>query len=238
MAVASQRAFARSLRRVRLTFDGALGAGAFASSWFTVVAVDAWGASVAVVEALAVASRPNDLELALSRDLTPGAHYRIDIAAGIPDAEADPSPSGSVEAILGTPQRQASRDRDLRAVIDSIFQHDAAHDGDDFVEGASGDLESVTGEENGRAAVRRRVAAQGLRWDSTYGPGVREFVDAPVTGLYAVRGSIAENLRLDDRVRNVDVVVGDATVDGDDVQIPVSVEFVGGVTSTVEVPLG
>ena len=235
MATAILAAFARSPRRLRLTFDAALGSGAFSTSWFTVVAVDAWGVTVATVEAFVVASRSVDVELALDHDLSPGAHYRVDVAAGIPGGGVEPSPASSAGFVLGVPLLQADPERDHDEITDAIFRRDVAHSGADVVESQTGDLESVNGVENGRAAVRRRAAAQGLRWDSSYGPGIRQFVDAPVFGLYAMRGQIAENLRQDDRVRTANVVIGEATVDGADVTVPIDVEFVGGALSRIEV---
>lgn len=235
MAVAIRQAFARSERRVRLRFDGTLGSGAFNIAFFSIAIVDGLATAVAPVEAFVVASRPDELELAVDVNITTGARYRIDVAAGLPDGVGDPGPACSAEFTLGVPAAAPSEEVGDQRLLDAIFQCDLGHDGEDFVEGPDGDLEYVSGVENGRVSVRRRAAANGLRWDSTYGPGLREFVDAPVFSLPAMRGRLSENLRRDDRVARVDVGLDAATIDDGTVTVPIEVEFAGGLRSTVEV---
>jgi hypothetical protein len=235
MAVAIRQAFARSARRVRLRFDGSLGSGAFSTAFFSIAIVDGLATTVAPVEAFVVAGRPDELELAVSTDITIGARYLLTVAAGIPDGVGDPGPACSAEFTLGVPATAPSEEVGEQRLRDAIFQCDLGHDGQDFVEGPDGDLEYVSGVENGRISVRRRAAANGLRWDSSFGPGLREFVDAPVFSLPAMRGRLSENLRRDDRVARVDVGLDAATLDDGTVTIPIEVEFVGGQRSAVEV---
>jgi len=235
MATAIRQAFARSERRVRLRFDGSLGSGAFSTAWFSIAVVNDWATAVTPVEAFVVASRPDELELAVSTDLTIGARYRVDVAAGIPDGADDPGPACSAEFTLGVPMSAPSEELLDRRLLDAVFQSDLAHDGHDFVEGPDGDLEHVSGVENGRVSIRRRAAANGLRWDESFGPGLREFVDAPIFSIPAMRGKLAENLRRDDRVTKVDVGLDGATIDDGTVTVPIDVEFVGGLRSQVDV---
>ncbi len=201
----------RHERRVRLRLDTELRPAAFQSTGFyTLACKDGRGVSPAVVGALAVGADLHEVELALAADLAPGALYEVSIA-GAPTTDGGTATGASLFRF-----GEASTARDGAPGVDDLdallYGVDLVHDGNDYVETADGDLASIAGLPNVEAAVRRRLLADGLPWDPSYGPNARRFVDGPSGALPPLRGSLVKEGLKDDRVAAIDVTLGPESV--------------------------
>lgn len=187
----------RHERRIRLVFDAPQLSGMFVASRFTVTSFDGLSAPLTPVkQALVVAGQPEAVELALGQDLQQGGVYDIALD-GVSVAQARFGQSMAL-ATLQAPETD-------RAAL--LYGTDLMHDGNDFIETASGDLASVAGVANVRAALWRRMTSMGLPWDPTYAPKLREYIDGTPGALPGVRGLLTREAMADDRVASVDVTV-------------------------------
>ena len=218
MTVALVSALVRHERRVRLFFDVALAAGAFASlSYYSVESVDGNATPPAPVKAFAVASSPTVVELALDGDLVQGAAYRF-LAEGVPAVDLTSTPPGSnAVAQLPTEARPAAlgtrgNSNDLER---TIFGVDILFDAD-FQVDPSGDLSTQGGAPVLRRDLASRLLSDGLPWDSTFGLRPRQYVDGAASAVFALRGKAVDQVLLDDRVRSCT-----ASVDASDPTAPV-----------------
>lgn len=193
--------FVRSVRRVRVEFSTALAAGAFSSSWFSLVCNDSTTGDPTVVAALPVPALGNYVELVADRDLPGDASYTLSIAAGVPATDATTAAAASQLFIIPAESRAPSKSVSANDIIDLIFQEDIAHD---MVKGhqlaPDGDLASVSGPANVRANLKRGMVSQGLPHRVDWGAGLREDVDAPNVTLPAMRGKIEQQALRDDRI--------------------------------------
>lgn len=216
MTTVLQALLQRGDRRIRLLFSGALASGAFGStlgvtSLYVVTSVDGSGPSPDVDAAIAVTTDPNAVELALDADLVGGGVYQV-TCTSVPVA-VGPAYSGSMQLGIGLevdalPNAEpATSDLDLL-----LYGRDITHDGTDFVQDASGDLLTVTGRDNWRAAMRRRLMSYGLPWDETYGARPDQYVNAPDPYRLPLSGALLAQARADDRTKqaSVDVARDDA----------------------------
>jgi hypothetical protein len=199
--VAFNNLVVRSVRRVRLEFSTALAAGAFVTSWFTVVSEDSATGDPVVVAALAVPTLTNYVELALDRDLAEGGQYTLHVASGVPAADASTAPAAVQYFYPPTAAPAPSEAMSAQDLLRVIFQEDVAHDpakGHTFA--PDGDLAIVDGPENVKATQTRGLLSSGLIHRFGWGAKLREFVDAPSLMLPTLRGRIERQLRRDDRV--------------------------------------
>ena len=196
----------RHERRVRLRFDVELRPSAFLATNFYVVANrDGRGVSPAIAGALVVGADLHELELALGADLAPGALYEVRVA-GAPAADGT-TVDASALFRPGEPSTDPERPTGVDDLDAILYGVDLVHDGVDYVETADGDLASVTGIPNVEAAVRRRLFADGLPWDPTYGAKARRFVDGPSGALPPLRGALVKEALKDDRVATADATL-------------------------------
>jgi hypothetical protein len=191
-------------RRVQLLFSTALGASAFTSaSLYSATNIDGSGASPTIVAVYMVANSPHAVELALGCDLVPGGRYEF-TANGVPALDGaegvTPTPSTTV-GTFGNPtvaaQKQKGGTSELEALLYGV---DLLFANGDFVEAASGDLDTISGAPNLSAALYRRLFSDGLAWDASYGLKSRSYVDGPAGLLTSIRGRAEAQMRADDRV--------------------------------------
>jgi hypothetical protein len=203
----------RGTRRVRLIFTGNLAAGAYTSTaLYTVTCEDGSGPSPTnVVAVYAIANTPTAVELAIDEDLVSGGLYQIG-CTNVPCADLS-NFTGILNARVALPlttpvnAEPAANDIDLL-----LYGRDLLHDGDDFVEDATGDLGTIDGRDNYRGAMGRRMMSDGLPWDDTYGPKAEQYVDGPETEAKPFAGALIAQARADDRTKQatVDIVQSDA----------------------------
>lgn len=206
----------RGLRRVRLIFSGNLAAGAFTStSFYSVTNDDGLGATPDVVAAYAVANTPSAVELVIDQDLAPGSLYTMGCVA-VPCADLSTF-TGTLDARTGlsltTPINVEPARNDVSLIL---YGRDLLHDGDDFVEDATGDLATVSGRENWRGAMDRRMTSEGLPWDDGYGAKPEEYVDAPETQATPFAGNLLAQARADDRTKQASVDIVQSSEDAGD----------------------
>lgn len=197
----------RGTRRVRLFFSGALAAGAFTSaSLYSVTNVDGAGPTPSIEDVFAVTGSPGAVELAVSLDLAPGSLYEI-ACEDVPCADSTLY-TGEVQSTTGQPTKAQTNVEPEVDDVDLLFYgRDIVHDGDDFVEDATGDLDTISGRENWRGAMSRRMAGSPLPWDPTYSPDVEQYVDAPDAFQLPLAGRLLSQARLDDRTKSASVEV-------------------------------
>lgn len=199
----------RSNRRIRLAFSEALAAGAFTSTApYSVSCTDGTGVSPSVVAAFVVPDSPHVVELAVGADLTDGAVYEVS-AVGVPASGGGSTLAGTSApfrrgVILESPRVVDTQADDLLA---ELYGEDLAHDGNDIVEDASGDLGKIGGVANVEAAASRGLLSEGLEWDDSWGAKLRRFVDAPYASAGEMRGVCIRQLLRDDRVRRASVAI-------------------------------
>jgi hypothetical protein len=233
MAIEFQSVIVRQPTRLRLRFSNTLASGAFSTSWFTLASLDAAGADPEVSAALVVASAANELELVLTAPLVPGGLYEITVAAGLPAADSSTTAVASQVFRPPTPAAPPSPSVQQSDLMALVYGVDIVHNGQDFVLAPSGDLETVSGPENAKTAVVRRLLSDGLPYNPSYGGRAREFVDAPTPTLPAARGRLEAEARREPRVRSARVELTPNANDGD-VTLRVNVELIGAVSASAE----
>lgn len=213
--VAYRNLLIRSPRRIRVTFSSALASGAFSPSWFTVSSLDGAGADPDVVVALAIDGAPEQVELALSTDLAPGGRYELAIAAGVPGADATTGLAAAEGFQTGAPPRAPAASFTASDLMNRLFLVDLLHEGGRFVETPDGDLATVGGPPNVKAAIERRVVSGPLPHRPDYGGNARKFVDAPAPILTMLRGQLERQARRDRRVVAASIEITEDRNDGD-----------------------
>jgi hypothetical protein len=227
-----QTLFVRSTSRLRLRFSSALAAGAFDTSWFTLASVDAAGEAPVALAALVVASRADELELALYPEFVDGGRYEITIAEGLPATDLSELAETVREfwaPIVGAAPSPSVQHSDR---ANEVYGVDLLHDGTDFVRAANFDLATVAGLANVQGAIPRRLTSDGLPYNPEFGGHARQFVDAPTPVLPLARGRLEAEARRDSRVREAKVELARDANDGT-VVMNVDARLVGstGVTS-------
>ncbi len=216
----------RSPSRVRLVFDVALSGGDYAAAGYTVTSQDGSAANPVVRAALMVMGSGNVLELALATDMVADRVYTVACVG---------TTSGSLPLRLGGAPAAPSPELTYDASLDVLFGRDLVWTGQDWAEGADGDLADIGGPENAKAAIDRRMGSNGLLWDSTYGLKAREHIDGAPGGAFNLRGDIVRQARADDRVRDAKATIADPTDDAPgDVQVNIDLRFVGDISDTLE----
>jgi hypothetical protein len=230
-------------RRLRLVFSSALAAGAFgtpAPAAYVVDNEDGRGPSPGVAAAIIVASATANVELALDTDLVRGALYRI-TAIGIVGTDASSSTSASDQLFrFGEEPRLFNVEPKVLDADLLLYGRDCVWTGTDYLETAEGDLATVGGIVNVKGALRRRLVGSPLPWAPGYSPRARQFVDAPISSIGGLRGSLQAQAMLDDRVKSVVVrlVLDDTTPD--ESYFEVTPTFIGATTTgtdAVDVPI-
>ena len=145
----------RHERRLRVRLDAELAPAAFlATTFYSVTNRDGRAVSPPVVGALVVSSDLHQVELALGADLVDGALYEVTVS-GAPNADGSTTTGATlVRPGQAPPQPTESTDDDIARVLYGV---DLVHDGDDYLEGADGDLDTIAGEANLEAALQRRL---------------------------------------------------------------------------------
>ena len=198
----------RGNRRVRVTWTGPLGAGAFTTPTpYAVTSVDGAGFNPITVGAVfAVATDPNSVELAVNADWAAGGVYQVGFAA-VPCADLT-NYTGTLAAQVPFQPGAAPNQEPAATGIDALlFGRDLAHDGNDLVEYATGDLLTVTGPANWQSAIVRRELSQGLTWDPAYSPQAAEYVDAPAFYQKPLAGRVVAQALADRRTKTASVAV-------------------------------
>lgn len=204
----------RGTRRVRFLFSGPLAAGAFTStSYYSVTSADFGGFSPITVEAVfAIATDANAVEISVSEDLTPGDLYNLSVTA-VPTVDSS-DPSGTLQDRPPLPIQDLQDTEPQTSDIDLLFYNrDLLHDGLDFVETASGDLATTSGQSNWLGALNRRTQSYGIKWDPAYGAGAYTFVDAPQPYAVPLAGQLLAQCRADNRTQQATVDVAQSPSD-------------------------
>lgn len=235
MAINFVTAVVKTERRLRLFFDNTLAAGAFVTSFYTVENIDGVGPDPDVVSALIVSGAPNAVELALSENFAPKGLYKLDVASGVPATDFSTAPAASYEFRTAGQRLAPSEEIDANEVDREFFGEDIVWDGRDWAEDAEGDIAAISGVENARQAVIRRLEGSPLQWDETYSPRAREFVDGPPTVLGDLRGLMVAQALEDDRVEQADAKVLGLDADNKPQRtIRTTIVFVGGSRESID----
>lgn len=221
MAIAFDSLIVRSIRRIRLAFSAPLDTGAFATFRYTVTSLDAAGVDEVVVATIHVPDSPQSIDLALQYDLVALGRYRLTYLA-IPGLDASVA-VGSFDFEAPGEQQHASATVQQEDVLALLYGEDLVFDGNDYVEGADGDLAVEVGPPVVKGWVMDLVESDGLLWDPDYAPQVRKYIDGTVGALPALRGELLRKILKDDRVRQanakilpqIDGLEGQATIDID-----------------------
>jgi len=197
-----------SRRRLRLVFSESLAAGAFTTlTYYTVTCLDAGGVDPGVVAAFVVSGSPVVVEISLNADLVDGSGYTVG-AVGVPASGGSSTPAGSeLPFRLGGTQARPVAATPEDDPLASLFGADLVWNGSDLVEDASGDLAAISGRENAKQAVKRRLMSDGLTWNPAYGGKPRGYVDGPSTLAGELRGKFAAQAVADDRVSKATATV-------------------------------
>ncbi len=198
----------RHERRVRLSFDATLAAGAFSASLYSVENADGRGANPTVQKAFIVSSSPNVVELQLDTDLVQGARYSF-TAAAVPGVDATTSPTQTVVGTMGgEPSPAATGARGPASGLERVlYGEDLVWTGADWAETPDGDLAEDGGLRVAILDLQRALTANGLPWDPAYGLQARGEVDGAPEAMTTLRGRAVALLRRDDRVRDVEAAV-------------------------------
>lgn len=234
MAIDFQSLEPRSQRRLRLIFTNSLDSGAFLPSWFTLTCLDGSGMSPDVVAVLPVPGTPNGAELVLDADLVSGGLYEVEIAAGLPAVDLSTHALTTFQFRTAVKPISPSLETTEADLFGLFYGIDLAHNGDDFVEQANGDLASESGPAHMSATAKRGLLSSGLPWAPEWGARLREHVDAPITTLGRVRSAAVRYFRSDDRYQRADISPLDHANDGDAVLL-VDYWLVGDVHQQVQV---
>ncbi len=227
MTIALISVLIKHKRRIRLTFSTSLAATAFTDlTTYSIVSQDGVGASPAVVGSIRVSGSPTELELALGDDLAPGGRYMVS-AVGVAALDASVTGSTATQIVafgLIRPSanvESAADDNELR-----LYGRDLVWNGLDFEETPAGDLATVGGGRNVRAALSRRLLADGLPWDPSYGPDARSYVNGTAPGIKTLSGALLSQCTADDRVQSAAVTL-ESTAAGEPVFV-VTPTLIGG----------
>lgn len=188
-------------RRLRLVFNNTLAAGAFGTTVTALYAItnqDGRGPDPNVNAALAIPGAPATVELALSADMANGAQYLATVT-NVPAQDASTA-SGSIPFRTFGDVIQPSPSATADNLLDQVFGSDLLFQGTDFAETAGGDLATINGQPNVKAALERRLMGEGLAWDPSWGVHPRQYVDGTQGALPSLLGVIQQQMRLDDRV--------------------------------------
>ena len=204
----------RGDRRIRLFFSGSLAAGAFTSTaLYSITSADGLGANPTNVEAVyAVANTPAAVELSADVPLALGGLYTIG-CTNVPAADSSTftgTTQGTTALPLQNPPNVEPATTDLDLLL---YGRDLVHNGQDFVEDASGDLANITGRGNWLGAVWRRMMSYGLPWDPTYSPRADEYVNAPDVLKLPLAGRMVAQARADDRTAQATCTVTQSSTD-------------------------
>lgn len=224
----------RSPYRVRLGIDGGVVSGSLVASLYAVTSLDGIGASPVVSGVLAVPGGAF-VELALSVPLAEGGRFRF-TATAVPTAA---SPYTGSEDVL-TPTRAtvpASAPIGSNSFDRVLYGVDLLSLSGDLVESQDGDLAEITGLENVRTSLARRLVANGLPYDPTYGAKAREYVDAPSPSAADLAGDLTSQATQDPRITKAATTLnlGDSEASFDVQLTPVADPAA---TFNVRVPLG
>lgn len=227
MAIAFDSLICRSLTRIRLAFSAPVGVGAFATFRYTVTSLDAAGVDEVVTSVLPIADSPQSVELALQFDLVALGRYRLTYIA-IPGLDASVA-AGSFDFESPGEQQHASATVQQDDVLALLYGEDLVHDGNDFVEGADGDLAVEKGPEVIKAWVMDMVESEGILWDADYAPNTRSYVDGTVGALPSLRGAILRKTLRNDRIKQANAKIL-PQVDGleDQATIDIDIDLSGG----------
>lgn len=199
MAISLVRAFVRSPTRIRLFFTADVVSaplGAFVVGSLTPQSPD----DPPVEEALIL--QGSQVELVLGLPMFPGGTYELHVFGGLVTA-AGPStaPEAFVKLYPSAVPTAVSSQLTIQQLSANLFGEDIAWDGSDWLEGPDGDLTPVSGPENARQAVKRRMLSSGLLWDDTYGLKPDEFIDAPAAEMPALAARAEIQALADDRIK-------------------------------------
>lgn len=193
-------------RRVRLVFSAPLAAAAFgtpAPAAYVIDNEDGAGPSPGVDAAIIVAGANTNVELALDSDLATGGLYRVR-AIGIPAQDASVSTSASDQRFrFGIPSTTTNEEPKVSEGDLLLYGRDIVWGGVDYLETAEGDLATTEGPQNAIGALDRRMRGAPLPWAPLYSPRAREFVDAPLPTIAALRGRLETQAQRDDRFKGV-----------------------------------
>jgi hypothetical protein len=237
----------RSPTRIRLQFDGAVGAGAFGPAALanysaaesyngTTTADRVWAVSGAIL----VASDATALELALSLPVSDGAWFWVQFNASVP-AAAGPPFAGAVSQLIRTAEPLLDPSPEVAATdLDAfLWGEDFVFVQGDWAEGPEGDMLTGSGPQNAIDAAARRLLSEGLLWDDSYGLKPSRYIDAPAVVAGSIAGEAQAQIVQDDRVVAAQSSVGNVDPQHpDEVFINTTLTFFTGQSRALTTPLG
>lgn len=208
MAISLSSVLIKHKRRIRLVFSNDLAAAAYTTlSYYAITSLDAVGVSPTVIGAVAVSGSGHELELALGSDLAPGGKYNIS-AIGVPATDTSVTDNTSQKVtVFGQIQSPINSESDAVNTLALIYGRDLVWNGLDFAETPNGDLATISGSDNFISALSRRLLANGLPWDPSYGPNARAFVNGTAPHVKTLRGELLSQCGRDDRVKRATVTL-------------------------------
>jgi hypothetical protein len=238
MALALNAVYVVHERRIRLVFSEALAAGAFTTlSCYTILDTDGSGVSPTINAAFPIVGDAQTVELALgTADLVPGGQYTVS-AIGVPAILLAPTlPPSLLPFTMATdfttvPNQEISP-ADMGTIL---YGRDLLWNGSDLQQDVTGDLATITGNQNVQQAIRRREVSDGLEWDMAYGAKPRGYVDGSSLEAMSLQTALVQQAVADPRVKKCTAAIQqDAdettvtfnvsiTLIGDDVPVPVDV---------------
>lgn len=226
MAIALVGIVPRHERRIRLLFSGSLAAGAFTSTaYYAVTCTNSVGTDPVVSAAIQIVGSVTAVDIALASDLAQGGAYSVTCTA-VPGSDASTF-TGSQSFYFGQSTLRPDSEPARSDVSDLVYGVDLIWDGRDFIEGADGDLATVSGLANAQAAIQRRIRGSGLPWAPDYGPNLDSYVDGPALGQGTARGAIIQQILRDDRVTSAKASVRTDETDPTKVYFDITVKMLG-----------
>jgi hypothetical protein len=198
MAIELASIFVRTPTRIRCFFTDTVTAAPVSA--FAIESTDGVGVDPAIAEALIL--QGNQVELTLSDALVGGGSYSLTLTAGLVHGGAPTAPGVVVGLVAPASKAAPSKQLSIELLTNNLFGEDIAWSGTDWLEGPDGDLVVVSGRENARAAVTRRMLSDGLAWDDTYGLKPSEFVDGPEGELQTLVARAETQALADDRIKS------------------------------------
>lgn len=173
-------------RRLRVYFSSPLATSAYNAALYSLICQDDSGTDPPVRAVYAVSGTPQCVELVLGADLV-GAPYLLS-AGNVMALNSTGTPAGTTYPFTyGSVLTQSN----VETLVDDtevyLYKRDIVWSGEDFEEGADGDLAVVQGVQNAESAINRRLLGSPLPYNPYYSPNAREFVDGNNAAPLALR---------------------------------------------------
>lgn len=230
MSIALARIFVRSPTRLRCFFTDTVTAAP--SGAFAVSSLDG-NANPSVVEALIL--QGSQVELVLATGLVGGGSYQLGLTGGLVAGGGPTAPAATMQFSAPAVRAAPSAELSIQLLSSNLFGEDIAWNGSDWVQGPDGDLAIISGQENARSAIVRRMFSEGLLWAPDYGLKPTEFVDGPAGELPQLVGRAQAQALADDRVTKATAtLLGESPEDPAEQVIQINLTLADATQTTVQ----